>query len=200
MIRAGEEVDDANVVRLRRFAMSHLKSPVDAHSAEPVATTKKVAFKQLKLLLLPVLRWAKGLIDAQKLPHLADKACEVYLGEADRVHQDKCRQLLRTRLELNPVQLQRFFHTSVGDTLITWFGRFFHLPLGEDNQHTLKALLLQMAAEPDGLSLLSFLRRFPEPIQLNIDQLLFTAKRVELLLKETDAAIAIIAHCAIAES
>lgn len=129
---------------------------------------------------------------AQTLPHLADQACRVYLGDAHQSYQARCRRVLRSQISLDPAQLHRFFHTTIGDTLLAWGERFFHWPSHPDDRtrkHALKDLLVQMAADPEGLSLLSFMRRFPDTLQVNVDQLLLTAKRVELLLAETDATL-----------
>jgi predicted dienelactone hydrolase len=161
---------------------------------------KKATLKYLKSLSLQLFRRTKGLLEAQKLPYVAKKTCEIYLGDADAARRAKCRRILGTRMELNPAQLYRFFHTSLGKMLLVWFERFFHLPGAPNKKHVLKDLLLQMASDPEGLSLLSVLRRSPNTIQVNIDQLLFTAKRVELLLQAADATIETIRELAIAEA
>lgn len=161
---------------------------------------RKAAIEQFKLLFLQIFRWTKGFLEAQKLPLVANRACEVYVDKANKAHQTKCRRLLQTRLELNPAQLSRFLHTRMGDDLLAWFERFFHLPGDREKKHALRQLILEMAADPEGLSILSVLRRYPQTIQLNVDQLLLTAKRVELLLQETSTIIASVRECAIAEA
>ena len=167
--------------------MGYVNSPSDHES-----TSKKTSLKQLKTLIFQVVRRTKEFLDAQVLPYIANKACETFLGNTGGSPQAKCRRLLQTRLELNPTQLHRFFHTSLGKDLLSWMERFFHLPSDRDNEHTLRELLVQMASDPAGLSFLSFFHRSPDPIRLNIEQLLLGAKRVELLLRATDATIGVI--------
>jgi predicted dienelactone hydrolase len=176
--------------------MDHANSPSKNSPPPPSKTT----LKHLKMLFIQALRRTKGFLEAQKLPYVANKACSVYIGTANKAYQAKCRRLLQTRVELNPAQLHRFFHTKTGEKLLAWFERFFHLPGDRLNQHGFKDLLLQMAANPEGLSILSFLDRFPHTLQLNLDQLLLATRRVELLLKETDAIILAIRELAIAEA
>lgn len=167
---------------------------------EPPAQPSSIsAERNFKALLIQFFRRFKNFLDAQTLPYVANKTCEVYLGDSHKSHQVKCRRILRSRLELNPTQLHHFFQTSVGDMLVGWFEHFFHLPNQEDKRNALKEMLIQMAADPEGLSLLSFLRRFPDTIQFNTDQLLFTAKRVELMLQETDRTIATVRELAAQE-
>ncbi|OLP15479.1 hypothetical protein BST81_26010 [Leptolyngbya sp. 'hensonii'] len=160
----------------------------------------KTVRKDFKAFLLQVLRRTRGFLEAQKLPYVAHKACEIYLGETHKVHQAKCRRILRTRLEVNPAQLQRFLHTSVGNDLLGWLARFFHLPGTQNQKHALQDLLLQMAADPDGFSFLSFLRRTPHSIQPNLEQLLITTKQVEWLLKAAEATLEIVRELAAAEA
>lgn len=169
---------------------------------EPQAHAKQTVLKQLKTLLLKFLRRSQGFLAAQTLPHLADKACKIYLGEAHQAHQARCRRILKSTLELDPIQLHRFFHTALGEMLLSWGERFFHLPDHSDDEarkQALKTLLLQMAADPEGLSLLSFMRR-PDTLKFNLDQVLLTAKRVDLLVKETAATLDILRSLAASEA
>ncbi|MEO1348204.1 MAG: alpha/beta hydrolase [Cyanobacteria bacterium J06635_15] len=131
------------------------------------------------------LRKVKGLLVAQKLPRIAQKTCELYLEGSNAALQARCQRVLQTRLSLNPKQLYRFFHTSIGELLLDWVERFFKWPSHHNPKQSLRELLVQMAADPAGLSLLSALRHFPETLQFNLDQLLFTAKRVEWLIEAT---------------
>lgn len=181
--------------------MAHTNSPLDPLPTTPKSASKRAALQQFKALVLQIVRWTKGFLELQKLPYIANKACEIYLRDADEAQRARCRRILQTRLELNPAQLRHFFHTSMGEQLLSWFGRFFH-PISDDRTqlHHLKDLLVQMASDPEGLSLLSFLRRFPDTRQLNLDQLLFTAQRVEWLLKETETTIATIRELSITEA
>ncbi|HEY9617385.1 MAG TPA: alpha/beta hydrolase, partial [Microcoleaceae cyanobacterium] len=181
--------------------MAHIHSPLNPPPSEAKSVSKRAALQQFKALVLQIVRWTKGFLELQKLPYIANKACEIYLRDADEAQRARCRRILQTRLELNPAQLRHFFHTSMGEQLLRWFGRFFHSTADDRTQlQHLKDLLVQMASDPEGLSLLGFLRRFPDTRQLNLDQLLFTAQRVEWLLKETETTIATIRELSIAEA
>lgn len=177
--------------------MIHVNAPFDERQAH----TKQTVLKQLKTLFINFLRRSQGFLAAQTLPHLADKACKVYLGEAHQMHQARCRRILKSTLELDPVQLHRFFHTTLGEMLLSWGERFFYLPGHPDDarKQALKTLLLQMAADPEGVSLLSFMRRF-DTLQFNLDQVILTAKRVDLLVKETAATLDILRSLADTEA
>jgi predicted dienelactone hydrolase len=157
------------------------------------------ALQRLKLAFLRLLQRGKGLLNAQTLPYVANKTCETYLGDADADRKRKCQEILQTRVEFNSSQLHHFFHTHMGETLLSWLGRLFQ-PRHPDRERAIKAVLLEIMADPEGLSILSFLRHFPETLQINIDQLIFASKQLELLLQETDATIAAVRTLCAAEA
>lgn len=132
-------------------------------------------------------RRVKEAMAAKQLPRVARKTCEIYLEGTDPTLQARCRRLLQTQLSLNPKQLRRFFQTTMGESFLDWVGRFIHGPAHLDDKQVLEQFLMQMAADPDGWSLLSALRHCPETLQFNLDHLLFTAKRVDWLIAATRA-------------
>jgi predicted dienelactone hydrolase len=148
-----------------------------------------IASRTLKSRLLRLVanlsQWGKQLFIDQQLPLVARKACEIYLDSADVALQKQCQYALRTRIKLNPEQVHQFLHTSMGTFLLDWSRHFFHWPSHQDPHETLKTLILEMATDSEGISLLTALRYRPESLEVNLDHLLFTVKRVEWLLKTT---------------
>lgn len=175
--------------------MDRTNSPLTQPSA-----SKKAALEYFKTLILQVVQRTRGFIEAKTLPYLATKACEVYFNEADAAHQVKCRHILRSRIEIDPTQLRHFVHTSLGHDLLVWLKHFFHLSNSRGDDYQFKDLLLEMAASPEGLSFLSFLRHSPNAIQPNIDQLLLAAKQIEWVLRSTQAAVVAIRELSTTES
>ena len=165
----------------------------------PPSPSGPKALAHLKTRLAKFFHQTQYFFKTQTLSRAADQTCKIYLGHTQPAYRDRCRRLLRSRITLDPLQLRRFFQTSVGNTLLRWIERFLHISGHHDQRHTLQEWLVQMAADPEGLSLLTIMQRFPDAVRLNLDQFLFTAKRVELLLKETDAILAVIASLATAE-
>lgn len=168
--------------------MVHADSPVQGLTTTPKSKTALA----VKALFTRFFHRVKGFLVAQKLPHVAHKACEIYLGDTHQHHQAKCRRLLQTQLVLNPDQLRRFFHTAVGEDLLGWVERLFHLPNQPNPKQTLQEILVQMATDPEGLSLLSFLRRCPDGLQFNANHLALMAKQIEQIVQETDATLQVI--------
>lgn len=175
--------------------MVHAKSP-----PPPSTSAKSATLQTLQRLFRNLFRRTKGFFHRQALPYVASQTCATLLDANDPTQQRQCRRILRTRLELNPNQLHHFLHTPMGEALLTWCSQFFQVPRDRESPSALQDILLQMTADPEGLSLLSVLRRSPDRLQLNTDQLLLTAKRVQWLLQETQAAIAQIRELALLEA
>ncbi len=176
--------------------MSTANSPVP----KPSIPAAKTPLKTVQALTLQLLRRMKGKWAAPTLPFVARQVCETYLSEAHQSHQAKCRRILQTRLTLNPAQLQQFFQTALGDLLVTWFARFMHPPAPHPPTPALKELFIQLATEPEGISLLDLWRRSPKQFQFNLEQILQTARQVEALFAATDTLVSIIRELAIAEA
>ena len=204
---------------IANVSMVHPDSPANSHSSNH----KLPPLHQLKALLSRFFRRTRGFLAAKTLPRLADKTCQIFLGDAHPTHLHRCRRVLRSHIHLDPSQLHHFFHSDVGDALLSWVERFFHLPnhasdrpeTTDDRQtdlqadrpktlqtkkHALKSLLVEMAADPEGLSLLSFVRRFPDKMQLNLEEFLALAKQIEQLLQKTDATISTIQELSAVEA
>jgi predicted dienelactone hydrolase len=175
--------------------MGSVHSPFHNHSAK----LQEVAFHQVKTLSWRVLQRLQKFLEAQQLPYAAHQACNLYLGKTAKVHQANCRRVLQTRLILNPRQLHSFFHTSLGTDLLIWAEQFFQMRSPENDESDLRSFLLQMAAEPEGVSLLSFLRR-SDTIQLNLDQLLFMAEQLHRVLETAEQILEMIGERSAAEA
>ncbi|MBD1910493.1 MULTISPECIES: alpha/beta hydrolase [unclassified Leptolyngbya] len=171
--------------------MGYVDSPPDS----PSSSFREAAFNRLKVLILRALRRSQEFFDSKKLPYVANQVCQVYFGKSDPQYLSSCRRILRSRVELNPKQLQYFLQTGLGGYLLQWLAPFFHL-----SDDAIAEVLLQLAADPDGLSLLSILRYGPNALQVNVDHLLMTTNRVRLLLEVTEKAIATIGELAEAEA
>jgi len=168
----------------------------DSPPNPPSSNFREAALNRLKTLLVQVLRRSQDFLDSKKLPYAANKVCQVYFGQAHPRYMSGCRRVLRSRLILNPKQLQNFLQSRLGLHLLQWLEPFFQVP----DETVFSDLLLQMAADPDGLSLLSFLRCSPETFRVNAEHLLSTANRVNLLLEATEKAIATVRDLAEAEA
>lgn len=172
--------------------MGYVNSPTNP----PQPNFRDVAFRRLKIVLAEVLRRSQGFLDSKRLPYVANRVCQVYFGQASPTYVASCRRILRTRLILNPKQLKHFLQTGLGTHLLRWLKPFFQVP----DEQVLQDLILQLASDPEGLSVLSVLQYKSNLLQVNSDQVLVTANRVHTLLQATEKAIAAIETLATTEA
>lgn len=95
------------------------------------------------------------------------------------------RNILNTHYRLEPVALSRFFSSSLGERLLTYGGELVQTGAGLNGFYGIRAALLQGAATPEGLSVLSVLRQFPTDIRLDASRILGQINQISTLQQET---------------
>ncbi len=121
-------------------------------------------------------------------------------GEADgdlatlvsRLGTDRAAQFqaaLQAEYDLDPVLANRFSYTRSGEQLLTAVGDLIQTGSGQNGYKALRAALTLAAADPDGLSMLSFLEHFPSEMRINIGDALALAEDYGNLLGETQQAV-----------
>ncbi|NJN73429.1 MAG: alpha/beta hydrolase [Limnothrix sp. RL_2_0] len=154
-------------------------------SSNSPSSEKSATPRKSKTLLLRLFLWIKRFLDERKLPYVANQACRVYFGKKQSSRR-KCQSILQTSIVLDGHQLQRFLQTSIGDRLLSWISPLFHFPDQPNAKYGLRQLFLEMAGQPEGISLLQLLHLVPERTQINLDQLMVTAGKIEDLTQTTD--------------
>lgn len=168
---------------------------VSSNSPSP---EKSAPPRKSKTLLLRLFLWIKRFFDERKLPYVANRACRVYFGK-EKSSRRKCQSILQTRIALDGEQLQRFLHTAIGDRLLSWLSPLFHFPDQPNAKHGLRQLFLEMAGQPEGISLLQLLHLVPDRTQINLDQLTATAGKIEDLTRKTNLLVSKIRAIATAQ-
>ena len=96
---------------------------------------------------------------------------------------------LRANYDLDPVLASRFSYTQSGEQLLMEAGELIQTESGLNGFKGLRAALVLAAAEPEGLTLLNFLEKFPTDIQIRIGRAQSTARNFERVLGQTQQAI-----------
>ncbi|WP_083602464.1 alpha/beta hydrolase [Hydrococcus rivularis] len=112
-----------------------------------------------------------------------------YLGDVNPEQRQQFREALLQRSELNPVQLYRFFKTSIGEDILEGIGQLIRTPGGRNGKYPLRGALFQAASDSEGLTLLNFLRKFPTDIQLDTDEIFAVAEKVQRAVEVTAALV-----------
>lgn len=120
----------------------------------------------------------------RQLPKLVKRTCELYLNGQDTLSQTHCREILQTQVSLDAQTLQRFLRTEIGESLLQRLKQLIDVPAGQSN-------LVQKLTQADPLSIMSLLYQISG--SLRTEQLLQTAKQIDLLLNTTDALLRLLA-------
>ena len=119
-------------------------------------------------------------------------------GRINQQSRKQFHQILQQRFDLDPVHLHRFFDTPLGNDILNRFSELVHGQANPEHPALLRGALLQTASDPEGFSILDFFQRLSTHIPLNPERLIVAVRRVELLLRETEAIVAEIGQLATA--
>lgn len=118
-----------------------------------------------------------------------------YARKLNQQQLERLRRILTTPIDLGPVEVSQFLYTPIGETLLRRLGNLVETRAGQSGFYALRAALILAAAEPEGLTLLNVLRKFPTPaIRINLNRSLDIVSELENLVEETKQAIALISQ------
>lgn len=114
-----------------------------------------------------------------------EKDLALYLENVCPPQREQFRQALLQRSQFDPVQIYRFFDTPMGEDILEGIGSLIRIPGGRNGKYPLRGAIYQAAADPQGLTLLNFLRKFPTDIQLDTDEIFLAADKIERAIDTT---------------
>ncbi|AFY49228.1 putative dienelactone hydrolase [Nostoc sp. PCC 7524] len=106
-------------------------------------------------------------------------------------------QILRTPLKVSPVILSQFLHTPQGELLLRRLADVIQprFRQAQPGFNALRSALILAAGEPEGLTLLNLLRKYPSNgVYINLVQSLSIAAELAQVVKETHRAIAVVTN------
>lgn len=111
------------------------------------------------------------------------------------------RRVLITRIDLSAVAASQFFYTPIGETLLERLGQLIQTEARQPGFYALRsALILAAADDPEGLTLLNVIRKFPtRSIRINLARSLQIVEELESLVEQTNSAIAVVQKQSTAE-
>jgi predicted dienelactone hydrolase len=115
---------------------------------------------------------------------------EFILDRLSPEQQAQAREFLSLKNDVNPVILSRVSYSVTGERLIRRLGDLVQTRAGQNGFYGIRAALVQAATEPEGLTLINFLRKFPTDIRLNIQGMLRFAAEIKTTIRDTDAFVA----------
>jgi predicted dienelactone hydrolase len=115
-----------------------------------------------------------------------NKDLAFYLGFASPEDRAEFRKALLKRADISPVILSRFFNSAIGEDILTRLGLLIAIEGGNNGKYALRAALIQAASDPQGLTLLTFLEKFPTNMQFQGELMLAFAQAVDRVTQGTE--------------
>jgi hypothetical protein len=103
------------------------------------------------------------------------------------------RRVLLARADLSVVETSQFFYTPIGETLLERLGQVIQTESRQPGFYALRSALILAAADPEGLTLLNVLRKFPtSSIRINLARSVQIVEELQGLITQTNQAIALV--------
>jgi len=115
-----------------------------------------------------------------------DKDLDFFLSKATPEQQAQYRAALLQKLEIDPVQLSRFFYSPTGEALLTRIGSIVNLQGGLNGKLGIRSALIQAAFDrKEGLTLLNLFKKFPTNIRFRGEQMMALSDSIGQLINAT---------------
>ncbi|BAZ68929.1 putative dienelactone hydrolase [Fischerella sp. NIES-4106] len=122
-----------------------------------------------------------------------DDELAAYFQYAPKERLQQLKELLLTPIPLNAVQVSQFLYTPIGERLLENFATVIEGDSRATGLYGIRAALILAAAEPEGLTLLNVVRKFPSSqISINLARALELTNLAQNFLNQTQKAIALI--------
>ncbi|GCL54233.1 hypothetical protein NIES3806_15700 [Microcystis aeruginosa NIES-3806] len=112
----------------------------------------------------------EGKIDANLKTFLARVTPEV---------REQFREALSKKIDIDPILLSRFFNSVMGADMLSRLGKGITIQGGINGKYALRGAIVSAAFDPGGLTLLNVLKKFPNNIQLQGEEILGLAKTID---------------------
>lgn len=104
---------------------------------------------------------------------------------------EQFRTALTAKVEVSPVAIAQFLYSPQGEVLLERLGQVIQSEARQPGFFGLRAALILAAQDPDGLTLLNVIRRFPtQGLHIDLEKSLTVANQLNRLVRESQRAIA----------
>ncbi len=124
-----------------------------------------------------------------------------YLQRLDERRQAEFRSFLQRRLDVSPEVISQISYSLMGERTLRELGQIIRTHNNLDGFHALRGSLLLAASDPEGMTVVNVLRRFPGySVRLNAGQLLALWREFGNVLDYRDSSVEAIRQAMVAES
>lgn len=116
-------------------------------------------------------------------------ALAYYLKRFSPERRSQIQEVLQARYPVNPVMVDRFAYTSSGERLFREIGEIIQTETRQNGAKAIRSAAILSATDPDGISIVSFLKQFPTDIRIDIRRVLRMVQRFSNVLQETEQTV-----------
>lgn len=122
-----------------------------------------------------------------------DQELAAYTRKLPPEQVNQLQQILTTRIPFNVVEVSQFLYTPTGINLLTRLQKVIQAGTQSASFSALRAAFILAAADPQGLTLLNVLEKYPvAEIEIDLPRALDIAQNAEALVQQTNQAVALI--------
>lgn len=170
-----------SALRLLSFSLLPVLTAAPAYSAERINLSYGIVQRSISV---------DSLETYAKTGQINDDLA-AYVEDLNPSQLAQLRQALLTRIPLSAVEVSQFLYTPIGESLLERIGVVIQTEAPQSRFYAIRSALILAAADPEGFTLLNVLRQFPlEEININLSRSLAIAEAVQLLVNQTQQAIA----------
>jgi predicted dienelactone hydrolase len=157
-----------------------------------VATSSVRAAERIELGIGPI----KLGVSVKELENYAQqdrvsKDLNAFLGRIEESDRPYVRKSLTLKSGFSALQVSQFSHSALGNKILDYLGNLVQTDRNQNGAEDIRGGLIVAAGDPEGLSVLNFLRKYPsETIYLNLEKGFEVANKIEKLGQETMSAVA----------
>ncbi|MFB2938891.1 alpha/beta hydrolase [Aerosakkonemataceae cyanobacterium BLCC-F154] len=122
---------------------------------------------------------------------VVNKDLAPYIQYIKLEQQEQLRRILLKRLEVRPIAVSQFFNTPQAEILLRRLGQVIQTESGEYGSQAIQQALISAANDPEGITLLNVLRKFPASgVRIDLVKGLQLADDLSKLIEQSNKAIA----------
>lgn len=122
---------------------------------------------------------------------VVNKDLAPYIQYIKPQQQEQLRRILLKRLEVRPIAVSQFFSTPQAEILLRRLGQVIQTESGEYGSQAIQQALISAANDPEGITLLNVLRKFPATgVRIDLARGLQLADELSKLIEQSNKAIA----------
>ncbi|MEH1874502.1 alpha/beta hydrolase [Nostoc sp.] len=130
-----------------------------------------------------------------------DQDFSFYASRATPQQLAQLRDLLQQRFNVTPTLVSQVTYSPIGEEVVQQLGELLLTESRQNGFYAIRASLILAAADPQGLTVVNLLRKFPSnTIRVNITEVLRSVDDLSQLLKKRDEVVASLQKEAIAEA